>query len=130
MVVQCYEDKQLAMMTPTTMNDSNLINTAISSMVQQVAEAAAAAVFENGVEKLPPPTHTVYFLRNKHDRKLSIVMGEVKISSISMPEKHVTLTTSRWVVNVTCFSGMDMDCLLYTSPSPRDRQKSRMPSSA
>ena len=24
----------------------------------------------------------------------------------------------------------DRDCLLYTSPSPRDRQKSRMPSSA
>ena len=27
-------------------------------------------------------------------------------------------------------SGMYMVCLLYTSPSPRDRQKSRMPSSA
>ena len=26
--------------------------------------------------------------------------------------------------------GADMICLLYTSPSPRDRQKSRMPSSA
>ena len=25
---------------------------------------------------------------------------------------------------------MDYSCLLYTSPSPRDRQKSRMPSSA
>ena len=25
---------------------------------------------------------------------------------------------------------IDKDCLLYTSPSPRDRQKSRMPSSA
>ena len=25
---------------------------------------------------------------------------------------------------------MDDTCLLYTSPSPRDRQKSRMPSSA
>ena len=25
---------------------------------------------------------------------------------------------------------MKKDCLLYTSPSPRDRQKSRMPSSA
>ena len=25
---------------------------------------------------------------------------------------------------------LDCDCLLYTSPSPRDRQKSRMPSSA
>ena len=26
--------------------------------------------------------------------------------------------------------GQFLDCLLYTSPSPRDRQKSRMPSSA
>ena len=26
--------------------------------------------------------------------------------------------------------GQSKDCLLYTSPSPRDRQKSRMPSSA
>ena len=26
--------------------------------------------------------------------------------------------------------GISWDCLLYTSPSPRDRQKSRMPSSA
>ena len=26
--------------------------------------------------------------------------------------------------------GQSPDCLLYTSPSPRDRQKSRMPSSA
>ena len=31
-----------------------------------------------------------------------------------------------------CFSGQfnKRSCLLYTSPSPRDRQKSRMPSSA
>ena len=28
------------------------------------------------------------------------------------------------------FSGVGQICLLYTSPSPRDRQKSRMPSSA
>ena len=27
-------------------------------------------------------------------------------------------------------SSMDMNCLLYTSPSPRDAQLSRMPSSA
>ena len=26
--------------------------------------------------------------------------------------------------------GVVLNCLLYTSPSPRDRQKSRMPSSA
>ena len=28
------------------------------------------------------------------------------------------------------FDALVKDCLLYTSPSPRDRQKSRMPSSA
>ena len=28
------------------------------------------------------------------------------------------------------YFGLDTLCLLYTSPSPRDRQKSRMPSSA
>ena len=27
-------------------------------------------------------------------------------------------------------SGLDLSCLLYTSPSPRDRTRSRMPSSA
>ena len=29
-----------------------------------------------------------------------------------------------------CVAVLLYDCLLYTSPSPRDRQKSRMPSSA
>ena len=36
-------------------------------------------------------------------------------------------------INLDCENGtveMCMTCLLYTSPSPRDRQKSRMPSSA
>ena len=35
-------------------------------------------------------------------------------------------------VDINGPSGLEMDdnCLLYTSPSPRDRQKSRMPSSA
>ena len=32
--------------------------------------------------------------------------------------------------NVATALKIVMDCLLYTSPSPRDRQKSRMPSSA
>ena len=32
--------------------------------------------------------------------------------------------------NWTDWTIKQLDCLLYTSPSPRDRQKSRMPSSA
>ena len=35
----------------------------------------------------------------------------------------------RWS-SCNIYSTQDQACLLYTSPSPRDRQKSRMPSSA
>ena len=40
----------------------------------------------------------------------------------------VHITNSRLVRSF--YSLNPQDCLLYTSPSPRDRQKSRMPSSA
>ena len=36
------------------------------------------------------------------------------------------LIAGQWTLNPTLY----IICLLYTSPSPRDRQKSRMPSSA
>ena len=46
-------------------------------------------------------------------------------------------TQDRWMPHAQQFIAYlknekadDEDCLLYTSPSPRDRQKSRMPSSA
>ena len=35
-----------------------------------------------------------------------------------------------WPLNPEGSANLDDACLLYTSPSPRDRQKSRMPSSA
>ena len=35
-----------------------------------------------------------------------------------------------FVIQGGCPNGNGSGCLLYTSPSPRDRQKSRMPSSA
>ena len=48
----------------------------------------------------------------------------------SKTRKHLT---EFWMVEpemAFCNLDQNMDCLLYTSPSPRDRQKSRMPSSA
>ena len=33
-------------------------------------------------------------------------------------------------IGIDIFTLLSCSCLLYTSPSPRDRQKSRMPSSA
>ena len=42
----------------------------------------------------------------------------------------VTASTFSGELAATFLTGTIDDCLLYTSPSPRDRQKSRMPSSA
>ena len=42
----------------------------------------------------------------------------------------ITIESNEKVKQVIIFSGVVTTCLLYTSPSPRDRQKSRMPSSA
>ena len=43
---------------------------------------------------------------------------------------HETATNSVTWPSMPCYSNLVVYCLLYTSPSPRDRQKSRMPSSA
>ena len=50
---------------------------------------------------------------------------EARISRLEEKAKATNGTFSFYRQNLA-----DQDCLLYTSPSPRDRQKSRMPSSA
>ena len=73
-------------------------------------------------------------------------MSRVGNSPIKLPDgANITAEGSRLVakgskgelemalpdnVNVSVGEGLVKVCLLYTSPSPRDRQKSRMPSSA
>ena len=63
-----------------------------------------------------------------------VAFGEIvqlRLSDGSLKNGQV-LDTSDEIVVVQVFEGTaSVDfCLLYTSPSPRDRQKSRMPSSA
>ena len=74
---------------------------------RQLAEGLSARVF--------PGEHLM----------LSVV--EIQPGSVSPVHSHAN---EQWGV---CLEGewiRIQDCLLYTSPSPRDRQKSRMPSSA
>ena len=44
--------------------------------------------------------------------------------------KTLVLERGRIVQHLKDYPDMNKDCLLYTSPSPRDRTRSRMPSSA
>ena len=50
------------------------------------------------------------------EEKVYFMPGEVVTLKQDIPNKPVMIVVK--------------NCLLYTSPSPRDRQKSRMPSSA
>ena len=52
------------------------------------------------------------------------------VASLIPPQTLMRLAVPIYTFGVALLVAVAMFCLLYTSPSPRDRQKSRMPSSA
>ena len=81
----------------------------------------------------------------RHDRRWMIVdpdgrfvtqrdRPELATVSVTLWGDHVALTAELMAARIRHLveqTGFDYDiCLLYTSPSPRDRTRSRMPSSA
>ena len=69
--------------------------------------------------------------------------GETLDTNFSFPITHVDVKTptdrvtflgslleNKTVLHIGCADHLDVICLLYTSPSPRDMRRSRMPSSA
>ena len=71
---------------------------------------------------------------------MQVVSTEMKIATdcaahaggraMSVSQEDGTGKTLQERRDLAIEAGIDKACLLYTSPSPRDRQKSRMPSSA
>ena len=57
-----------------------------------------------------------------------VTLGWVTVRSISEQKIDVEVKTGNPAMHAR--QRMDEACLLYTSPSPRDRTRSRMPSSA
>ena len=53
-----------------------------------------------------------------------------RLTAYAEERGNCTYVEGRTVWEVECDIALPCACLLYTSPSPRDRQKSRMPSSA
>ena len=68
-----------------------------------------------------PHSHPVWFTR--HYRRLNLLQHQAMTSFLDLCSND---WQERWHLTLQLF----ITCLLYTSPSPRDRQKSRMPSSA
>ena len=72
---------------------------------------------------IPPVTEPLQF------RAIGLVRGTYTPTDLDQVTRGV-LTDSNGLELETVVLGRVLTCLLYTSPSPRDRQKSRMPSSA
>ena len=100
-----------------------------------VEKIATAVGIGDGARKVTSPMDHSTRLRKKQDGedddssyvppyKYSSVLGAIMyLANLTRPDLVTAVNKlSRYVVNPSC--------LLYTSPSPRDRQKSRMPSSA
>ena len=55
---------------------------------------------------------------------------EANDTTIRVNDQNIVIKQDGEQTSVKIYKMNGNDCLLYTSPSPRDRQKSRMPSSA
>src|SRR5664280_760417 len=71
---------------------------------------------------------TYYFKETKFSRKMKIqYQKDINTYSVRVPYRVVE---SLFFEPGQLFTFIAISCLLYTSPSPRDRTRSRMPSSA
>ena len=70
-------------------------------------------------------------VRGNSSLPIIIKPGQPTIASVLKKAGYKTACIGKWGVGTPDnFTNPNDVCLLYTSPSPRDRQKSRMPSSA
>ena len=101
-------------------------------------------LFSSGSEVEKVFTGAIFSEGPASDRQGNVLFSDCS-ENIIYSFNEITLETSVWSNDsghangmnfdaqgrlVVCCDGKKYPCLLYTSPSPRDRQKSRMPSSA
>ena len=91
--------------------------------IQQGADGYTVVV-TNESHTLPASSAGVVSSYSGSGTTISVFKGATQLTGITSG------TPSASQFTVTVANNSDITCLLYTSPSPRDRQKSRMPSSA
>ena len=90
----------------------------------EIRERISSVMGELGMAVPPPMAGASLSL----PEGVNSIVGAIIVTEIG--DVHVELLPQVAPMAVATFARLSEDCLLYTSPSPRDRQKSRMPSSA
>ena len=75
-----------------------------------------------------PETTAIYRWKEKIETEQETIMLIKTVNEKSEAARDYIL--DHHPNEIPCLIALRMDCLLYTSPSPRDRTRSRMPSSA
>ena len=78
--------------------------------------------------------HTIYSLLTNHSEKVISIIGNAENMKAQevlelAHKKGIKIQPKNTKISALCKSP-NIGCLLYTSPSPRDVEESRMPSSA
>jgi predicted phosphoribosyltransferase len=97
-----------------------------------IAEDGSRFIFRDAARSLPPP-----IVERIVEQQQGEIRGRIRVlrGGGPLPEirnRIVILVDDGIAMGSTMRASIQLckNCLLYTSPSPRDRQKSRMPSSA
>ena len=113
-----------------------LFGTRLVALASAIALLAGAAVGTAAAADLPPASTATAAPERQALR--ACVVSALSLREVGVTEDESNLSAVYALKNdgaAACriSGGVGIrfyDCLLYTSPSPRDRQKSRMPSSA
>ena len=73
---------------------------------------------------------TVYFILGSRAEAILMIGSIFFVFIIEIVQENKTEKTLQALKNLSSPRALVISCLLYTSPSPRDRTRSRMPSSA
>ena len=98
-------------------------------------KALAARPGQN-VSKIVEAALTAFFSHESEDNRDGAIIRRLDrlTRQLEVNKRNMIILSETVALNaryfLTLMPEVDKDCLLYTSPSPRDRQKSRMPSSA
>ena len=106
-------------------NDSHAVASLRAHHSFQKFKTAATEALHAGLGLVLNPLHKVFTLDVNADTLRWVWMLMVSEFGLDWPSDRVVFELANEPGNFNNHS-----CLLYTSPSPRDRQKSRMPSSA
>jgi len=96
------------MMTTTTMTTATMMAKVDIPCCDDEVGAAAASEEDVGMATTQALTGSLFALGDRQDCVLMIDVGNVKITSTSMPEKHVTLTMKSWACFMSICEKVDI----------------------